>query len=32
LDQPLPASLIRPIVAFRVKESIEKDGKWRTKQ
>jgi uncharacterized protein YdhG (YjbR/CyaY superfamily) len=32
LDQPLPASLIRRIVAFRVKESIEKDGKWRTKQ
>jgi uncharacterized protein YdhG (YjbR/CyaY superfamily) len=29
LDKPLPASLIRKITAFRVKESIEKDGKWR---
>ena len=31
LDKPLPASLIRRIIVFRVKESIEKDGKWRTK-
>jgi uncharacterized protein YdhG (YjbR/CyaY superfamily) len=30
LDKPLPLSLIRKITAFRVKESIEEDGKWRT--
>jgi len=30
LDRPLPASLIRRVIVFRVKESIEKDGKWRT--
>jgi uncharacterized protein YdhG (YjbR/CyaY superfamily) len=30
LDKPLPLSLIRKITAFRVRESIEKDGKWRT--
>jgi uncharacterized protein YdhG (YjbR/CyaY superfamily) len=30
LDKPLPLPLIRKITAFRVKESIEKDGKWRT--
>ncbi len=30
LDQPLPLALIRKITAFRVKESREKDGKWRT--
>ena len=30
LDQPLPFALIRRITAFRVKESLEKDGKWRT--
>jgi len=30
LDKPLPLSLIRKIAAFRVKESIEEDGKWRT--
>jgi uncharacterized protein YdhG (YjbR/CyaY superfamily) len=29
-DQPLPLALIRRIIAFRVKESLEKDGKWRT--
>jgi uncharacterized protein YdhG (YjbR/CyaY superfamily) len=29
-DKPLPLSLIRKITAFRVKESIEEDGKWRT--
>jgi uncharacterized protein YdhG (YjbR/CyaY superfamily) len=31
LHQPLPAVLIRKITAHRVKESLEKDGKWRTK-
>lgn len=30
LDQPVPLALIRKITAFRVKESLEKDGKWRT--
>jgi uncharacterized protein YdhG (YjbR/CyaY superfamily) len=30
LDQPLPAALIRRLVAARVKESVQKDGKWRT--
>ena len=30
LDKPLPLALIRKIVAFRVRESIEKDGKWRS--
>ena len=29
-DQPLPTALIRRMVAARVKESLEKDGKWRT--
>ena len=29
LDRPLPLSLIRRITAFRVRESIEEDGKWR---
>ena len=29
LEKPLPLSLIRKITAFRVKESIERDGKWR---
>ena len=28
LEKPLPLPLIRKIAAFRVKESIEKDGKW----
>jgi uncharacterized protein YdhG (YjbR/CyaY superfamily) len=32
LEKPLPLPLIRRITAFRVRESIEKDGKWRTKQ
>jgi uncharacterized protein YdhG (YjbR/CyaY superfamily) len=32
LDQPLPLALIRKIVAERVRNSIEKDGKWRTKR
>lgn len=30
LEEPLPLPLIRKITAFRVRESIEKDGKWRT--
>ena len=30
LDKPLPLSLIREITAFRVRESIEQDRKWRT--
>jgi uncharacterized protein YdhG (YjbR/CyaY superfamily) len=30
LDERLPLSLIRRIVAFRVKESVEDDTKWRT--
>jgi len=30
LEKPLPFPLIRKITAFRVKESIERDGKWRT--
>lgn len=30
LDKPLPLGLIRKITEFRVKESLEKDGKWRT--
>ena len=30
LDKPLPLPLIRAITAFRVRESIEEDGKWRT--
>lgn len=32
LTEPLPLSLIRRMVAFRVKLSLEKDGKWRTKR
>jgi uncharacterized protein YdhG (YjbR/CyaY superfamily) len=31
LDQPLPLVLIRKITAQRVRHSIEKDGKWKTK-
>ena len=30
LEKPLPLLLIRKITALRVRESIEKDGKWRT--
>jgi uncharacterized protein YdhG (YjbR/CyaY superfamily) len=30
LEKPLPLPLIRKVTAFRVRESIEKDGKWRT--
>ena len=28
LDKPLPKTLITKIAKFRVKESLEKDGKW----
>ena len=30
LEKPLPLLLIREITAFRVRESIEQDKKWRT--
>ena len=30
LEKPLPLALIRKITAFRVRESIEKDEKWKT--
>ena len=30
LEQPLPLPLIRKITAFRVRQSIEEDEKWRT--
>jgi len=30
LEKPLPLSLIRKITAFRVRESLEEDKKWRT--
>ena len=30
LDQPLPLRLIKKITAFRVRESNETDGKWRS--
>ena len=30
LEKPLPLALVRKITAFRVKESIEEDAKWRT--
>jgi uncharacterized protein YdhG (YjbR/CyaY superfamily) len=30
LGKPLPLTLIRKITAFRVRESLEEDGKWRT--
>ena len=29
LDEPLPLPLIKKIVAFRVKESIKEDKKWK---
>lgn len=29
LDQPLPLALVREITAFRVRQSQEKDEKWR---
>jgi uncharacterized protein YdhG (YjbR/CyaY superfamily) len=30
LDKPLPLALIRKITEFRVRESLEEDGKWRS--
>src|SRR5882724_6433585 len=30
LEKPLTLALIRKITAFRVREAVEKDGKWRT--
>jgi uncharacterized protein YdhG (YjbR/CyaY superfamily) len=30
IEKPLPLSLVRKITAFRVRESLEKDGKWKT--
>jgi uncharacterized protein YdhG (YjbR/CyaY superfamily) len=30
LEKPLPLPLIRKITEFRVRESLELDGKWRT--
>lgn len=30
LDKPLPLPLIRKITAYRVRESVEQDRKWRT--
>jgi uncharacterized protein YdhG (YjbR/CyaY superfamily) len=32
LEKPLPVPLIRKITAFRVRESMEKDTKWRTER
>ena len=29
LEKPLPLPLIRKITAFRVRESVEEDGKWK---
>ena len=29
LEQPLPVSLIKKIVLFRVRESVDQDGKWK---
>jgi uncharacterized protein YdhG (YjbR/CyaY superfamily) len=29
LEKPLPIALIRKITALRVRESLEKDGKWK---
>ena len=31
LEKPLPVALIKKITAFRVKESLQEDKKWRTK-
>ena len=30
LEKPLPLSLIRKITKFRVQESLERDGKWKS--
>ena len=32
LEKPLPLPLIRKIAEFRVRESVDKDRKWRTKR
>jgi uncharacterized protein YdhG (YjbR/CyaY superfamily) len=32
LEKPLPLALIRKITAFRVRESVEEDAKWKTGQ
>jgi len=32
LNKPLPLSLVRKITAFRVKESLQEDAKWRSKK
>ncbi len=32
LQDSLPKALVRKIAAFRVREAIEKDGKWRTER
>jgi uncharacterized protein YdhG (YjbR/CyaY superfamily) len=29
LERPLPLALVRKIIEFRVRECLEKDGKWR---
>ena len=30
LEKPLPLALIRKITRFRVRESLERDGKWKS--
>jgi uncharacterized protein YdhG (YjbR/CyaY superfamily) len=30
LNKPLPVALIRKITEFRIRESLEEDGKWRS--
>ncbi len=30
LEKPLPLSLIRKITRYRVRESLERDGKWKS--
>jgi uncharacterized protein YdhG (YjbR/CyaY superfamily) len=30
LEKPLPLSLIKKMIALRVRESVRKDGKWRS--
>ncbi len=30
MEKPLPLPLIRKITAFRVRESVERDGKWKS--
>ena len=32
LDKPLPKALIKKITAFRVRESMEKDKKWKSQK